>query len=113
MHMPLPLPGVTAAINATVALIRRVRVTVHKGYFQSNLKKFVFINVVNKLPTREIEINGVWFEGTRRISVLEPSRPLPKRLRPDESWETWVSNDAVLEIPVRRLYYAARVRLST
>jgi hypothetical protein len=86
--LPL-LPGVIQAFNAAVAVIRRVRVTVHTGYLPPSPEKFVFINVVNKSPSREIEIVAVWFEGKRRMPVLEPSRPLPKPLRPDESWETW------------------------
>lgn len=110
--LPL-LPGVIQAFNAAVAVIRRVRVTVHTGYLPPSPEKFVFVNVVNKSPRREIEIVAVWFEGKRQIPALEPTRPLPKRLRPDQLWETWVGYDVVKEIPARHLYNAARVRLST
>jgi hypothetical protein len=103
----------TISLNAAMAVFRRIRVTVHVGYFQSNPNKFVFINVVNLSPSREIEIVGVWFEARPRISVIEPTRALPKRLRPDESWETWVRYDEVSRIPAVRLFNLARVRIST
>ncbi|MGH7455764.1 MAG: hypothetical protein ACRENG_30695, partial [bacterium] len=30
----------------------------------------------------------IWFEGEDQIAVLQDDRPLPKRLKLDESWET-------------------------
>jgi len=100
-------------VKAIIARIRRVRVTVHTGYWPPNPELFVFVTVVNRSLSREVEIGAVWFEGKHRIPVEVPSRPLPKRLKPDESWETWIPFNAVRQISTVHLHNAACVRLST
>jgi hypothetical protein len=93
---------------------RRVRVTVHRAFFVGRPSSpAYFVNVTNLSRDREVEVTHVWFDTQPRVHVLRPERPLPKRLRPDESWETWIEcgnlPDAVNEYP----YQLARVRLST
>jgi len=93
---------------------RRVRVMVHRAAFYSGPECF-FINVANLSKDREVELTHVWFDCAPKVPVIQPDRMLPQRLKPDESWETWVEVD---EIPngVREtedIYRLARIRLST
>jgi hypothetical protein len=69
---------------------RRVLVLVHRAYRLGGSVSFYFLKVTNLSPTREIELTHVWFEADPRLDVLLPERPLPARLRPDETWEGWV-----------------------
>jgi hypothetical protein len=39
-------------------------------------------------------------------------RPLPKRLEPDESWETWFSAVSAISVGEEEAFLLARVRLS-
>jgi hypothetical protein len=48
-----------------------------------------FINATN-LSTRDIEITHVWLECNPDLHIVQPDRVLPKRLKPDETWETWI-----------------------
>ena len=88
-----------------------VRVSVHRAYLQGDSNPRFFVNVVNDANGAEVEITHVWYAGTRRVDILEPSRPLPRRLRPAESWETHVP---VAAVPTDTdLYRNFRVLLST
>ena len=93
---------------------RRVRVLVHRATFESNGQPAFFINVTNVSRNREVEITHVYFDlGTRHVAALQPARKLPRRLKSDEVWETWVF---ARELPTElgdELYSLARVRLST
>ena len=74
------------------------------------------INVVN-LGERPITITHVWLDGATQLHLNNRRRPLPKRLEPDEPWETWspLSEFGPLLQTVHgaQLLRAARVRLST
>jgi len=71
----------------------------------------LFINVVNHSFEREVEVTHVWLESASRVHALQQQRPLPVRLRPSESWETWVFLADVPAIPANELCQMARVRL--
>jgi hypothetical protein len=90
---------------------RRLRLTVHKATFIDNGLECYFINATN-LSDREVEVTHIWFECDSQIPVMQLERPLPKRLRPDETWETWT---AVSSLPpsCSEPYTLARARLST
>ena len=69
---------------------RRLRVRVHRAFLGTGEECF-FVNLTNRSSTRDLEVTHVWFQtGRHQIQVLQPQRPLPKRLKPDESWETWL-----------------------
>jgi 2-polyprenyl-6-methoxyphenol hydroxylase-like FAD-dependent oxidoreductase len=92
---------------------RDVRVLVHAAMHLDTRQACFFINVTNLSPTRDVEITHVWFDDTAHFPVFNSERPLPKRLRPDESWETWLP---WVNVPVALLPTAItrfRVRLST
>jgi hypothetical protein len=91
---------------------RRLSVKVHRARFIQTGVESYFINIVNLSESRDIEITHVWFDGTPQLPVWQPERPLPKRLMPDEVWETWIE---VSKLPadVKDPFAAFRVRLST
>ena len=68
---------------------QRIKVGAHTAVKVGDANPKAFINVVNRSPT-DVEVVRVWFEEDRAtIEVANPERPLPHRLRPEESWETW------------------------
>jgi hypothetical protein len=98
--------------TAILGMVLRVRVTVHLGYFQASREKQVFVNVANLSHSRDVEIGAVWFEGAKRVPVLNDSRPLAVLLKPGQSWETWIPLAQLSDLDANRLYRAARVRLA-
>src|SRR5947209_19690541 len=70
--------------------LRLVRVLVHLAQRLPAGEVAYFIKVVNLSTTRDVEVTHVWVVTTPEVPVLNPNRPLPVRLRPDETWETWV-----------------------
>jgi hypothetical protein len=87
-------------------------VRVHRAYFLNKPEEHCyFVNVVNTSQTIDIEITHVWYEGSNRVDVLESRRPLPRRLRPKESWETWIRSADVPPDP--NSFRNFRVRTST
>lgn len=90
---------------------RKVRVLCHRAYLSPSTECY-FVNVTNLSPSRDIEITHVWFDCQPRIDVLNPERPLPKRLRPDEPWETWIEVQRLPSSAGNNVYTMARVRLS-
>ena len=91
---------------------RRVRFTVHTATFAGDTKPAFFLNVTNLSQDKEIELTHVWFETTPPIAALPSERPLPKRLRPDETWETWIHCSEVPGAFDDRTIKLARARLS-
>ena len=92
---------------------RRVRLTVHRAFFVATDRECFFVNVTNLSKDRELEITHVWFDCKPQISALQLDRMLPKRLKPDETWETWID---VTRLPSElhpSAYTLARVRLSS
>jgi hypothetical protein len=94
---------------------RRVKVRVHKAFFLgiNPPVEACFVNVVNMSRNREIEVTHVWFDATPQVPALPPQRPLPKRLKPDEPWETWVECSRLPADVQGSPFTRARVRLST
>ncbi len=92
---------------------RRVRVMVHRAFFTTDgrdKRQQFFIWVTNLSPEREVEVTHISFQTGPRKDVLNPERPLPKRLRLDERWETW---EPVADVPTEdELERKVRVLLS-
>src|SRR5438128_1092301 len=74
---------------------RRLRFTVHTAAFLPSARPAFFLNATNLSRDREIELTHVWLASSPAIAALQPERPLPKRLKPDETWETWIYADEV------------------
>lgn len=108
--MDVPL-GLAAKVLNDVRILhqlrRRVHVRVHRAFFVgSNIQRY-FVNVTNVSAKREVVVTHLWFSDPE-FHVINPERPLPKRLALDEPWETWASVRQVGEGGETR----ARVRLS-
>jgi hypothetical protein len=90
-----------------------LRVTVHVARFVKTNTPCCFINVTNLTPS-DVEVTHVWIDSTPPAFPTTPDRPLPTRLRPQESWETWIP---LAELPAQleseALHRMARARLST
>jgi hypothetical protein len=88
---------------------RRVRVLVHRAMFLPASDEHFFIKVTN----REVEITHIWFATEPQVHIINSARPLPARLRLDETFETWIPAAEVPDVPdapdVERL---GRVQLS-
>ncbi len=86
-----------------------VRVLVHKAYFLNNSVQCFFIKIVNA-TSAEVEVTHVWYENDlETVDIL--MAPLPWRLKPSETYETWVP---VAEIPeCDNIYQHFRVVVST
>lgn len=95
-----------------VGLRQSVRVKCHIASFKPSGPTCLFINVVNLSLQRDVEITHVWIEHQGQISVLNEERKLPYRLKPEQSWETWIRlADLPQGIP-NSIYSLARIRLS-
>jgi hypothetical protein len=113
--------GLLVAVTSFVlsrTVTRRVRVRVHRASFVQDglgpVPQYYFVNVTNLSLNREVELTHVWFDFSEPVTVVRNERPLPKRLKPDETWETWIPVIALphtLQEP--EVYKRARVRLST
>ncbi len=92
---------------------RRLRVLVHRAFLTATGQECFFVNVTNLSHNREIEITHIWFDCDPQIPALQPARRLPKRLKPDETWETWVEVNKIPSALQQDAYTLARARLST
>jgi hypothetical protein len=89
---------------------RRVVVLVHRAYLTGSPVEYFFVKVTNLSPSREVEITHIWFDAGSGVDVLNPQRPLPARLRLDETYETWFP---VAEVQAPEAEWLVRVRLSS
>jgi hypothetical protein len=117
---------VTTLLKPTIDLarmvsqrIRRVRVRSHIAYFVSNPEsgRHMFVTVAN-VGSRAISITHVWLATEPQLAVIQPRRPLDKKLGLDEVWETWfplanLTGRPEANLPDDDLLRLARVRLST
>lgn len=118
-----PAGNIAAEVAAEVCKLRRaapngtrsnVRVLMHLACFvEAPQRPAFFINVTNLRAEGEVEVTHVWMESPPRTHATPDERPLPVRLRPLESWETWIYVDELPSVPGPDTYEMARVRLST
>jgi hypothetical protein len=74
---------------------RRIRFTVHRAFFVHDATECFFLNISNLSRNRDIEVTHVWIDCEPQVTALHPDRLLPRRLKPDESWETWIEVERV------------------
>ena len=76
-------------------------------------KVALFINVTNVSLSQDAEVTHVWIETpVGQVAPDHLDRPLPVRLHPKQTWETWVSLDALVAAEPAGATQLARVRLS-
>ena len=92
---------------------RGVRFRSHCAFFAATDEEHIFLTITNLSRNREIEVTHVWLALSPQVSAVPPQRPLPKRLRPDEVWETWVPLRAVPPHLLPQALSLGRMRLST
>lgn len=92
---------------------RNIRFTVHRAFFINSRIECYFLNVTNLSSKKEIEITHLWFEDRPQIPVINYDRPLPKRLKPDEPWESWIRITSIPDWIKENPYNKARLRIST
>ena len=71
------------------------------------------MKVVNLSKDHDIEITDIWYETNPREYNLNSYRPLTARLRPDETFETWVPVADLPEPDAPNVEQLGRVRLSS
>jgi hypothetical protein len=89
---------------------RKVSVLAHRAVFLPTSTECYFMKVVNLSKDRPVEITHIWYETNPPLHNLNSDRPLPARLRPDETFETWVPIAAVPDAP--KVLWLGRVQLS-
>ncbi len=95
-----------------IGLRQSVRVLCHRAFFLPNGPECYFINVTNLSLQRDAEVTHAWMACDNELPMLNPSRPLPRRLRPEESWETWIEVNNLPASVRDGAFNLARVRLS-
>jgi hypothetical protein len=88
------------------------RLLVHRAAFVSTGQQCYFINATN-VSDHDVEITHIWFDTEPPTHVVQSARPLPKRLRPRETWETWIFVGYIPTDAPDDAYLLARARLST
>ncbi|MEM7253959.1 MAG: toll/interleukin-1 receptor domain-containing protein [Pseudomonadota bacterium] len=84
------IEGLQESRIASEPRFHSIRVQVHEACFLDKPDTICyFVNVVNRAAV-DIELTHVWYEAKTRVDLLNAARPLPRRLRPSESWETWI-----------------------
>jgi hypothetical protein len=91
---------------------KRATVLTHHGAMISTGERCVFVNVTNRSHDRDIEITHIGFDTDPPIEVINAERPLPRRLKPEESWETWLPIEVVPGSQRLQILTLGRVRFS-
>jgi hypothetical protein len=86
---------------------------VHRAHLAASDQECFFINLTNRSSTRDLEVTHVWFQTDHQIQGLQPERPLPVRLKPDQSWETWIPVASLPQAFLPDAQTLARARLSS
>jgi len=95
---------------------RRVRVTTHRAWFldgtgQAVGEEHLFVTITNLSRSRELTVTHVWFVTDPEAHIVDNA--LPRRLRPDDSWETAIGLSQLPEGVREDAFNLARARLST
>jgi serine/threonine protein kinase len=102
------------AMAERVSASSSVRLLAHLAAFVGSARVALFVNATNLSETVDREVTHVWIDTNPKVYVENIKRPLPKRLKPQETWETWIE---LREIPhgllKEKLATLARARLST
>ena len=93
---------------------RRLRLLVHHACFSATGQACYFLNITNLSAQREVVVTHVWFAlENDEVHAKVSDRPLPKRLEPDETWETWVEADRLPADLGEKIFTLGRARLSS
>lgn len=91
-----------------------IRLCTHQARFNSAPEIYYFVTVTNLSNKEPIEVTHVWYEDIdTHIPVLVQDRPLPKRLEPQEIWETFLLKKDLPEYLQNDAYLSFRIRTSS
>ena len=110
--LPIPIPWAIDKATGWQQRRRKVRVLAHEAVFLTSppSEPHYFVKVTNLSPQREVEVTHIWFDTDPVVHILNPQRPLPARLRLDETYETWILKRSVPDDP--DVFGKVRVQLS-
>jgi hypothetical protein len=91
----------------------RLKVMMHRAFWAGSSGPYFFIKITNLSPERDVEVTHVWLETSPKAHLLPPGRPLPIRLRPLETWETWIAESAIPKESRDHPYKLGRAQLSS
>lgn len=92
----------------------KIKVLVHEASFLNDPKKepYFFVKVINLSYNTPVTITHVWVEdGVMRLDILNPKRPLPRKLEKTDIWETWIKKELVKDCD--NIFDNVRVLLSS
>jgi hypothetical protein len=90
-----------------------LRLTVHRAFFVPSGPECFFINATNLSRDCDLVVTHVWIATAPTVHVIRRERPLPKRLAPQETWETWIRVEDVPTGHRDAVFELGRARLST
>jgi hypothetical protein len=90
----------------------RVSFRTHRGVLE-RVGECYFFTVINRSRNRDIVLTHVWVQSRPEVHIIQPARPLPRRLSPDEPWETWVCVSALPADVRDDAYTLGRAKLSS
>jgi hypothetical protein len=105
-------PWTSCSMQSREAISTAAMSTVHRAFFLPDGPECLFLNAVN-LTDADLEVTHIWITTTPEIHVILKGRPLPRRLQPQEAWETWVPVDRVPDVDSETIFRLGRARLST
>jgi hypothetical protein len=90
----------------------RVSFKTHRAVLEG-VGECYFFTVTNRSRSRDIVLTHVWVQSRPEVHIIQPARPLPRRLSPEEPWETWVPVSALPADAREDAYTLGRVKLSS
>jgi len=91
----------------------RLRLTLHRAFFVPDGPDCFFINATNLTTDSDLELTHIWIATSPEVHAIQTDRPLPKRLKPQETWETWIPVDRIPVAGREAVFDLGRARLST
>lgn len=104
--------AIASLVNTWYSRLHRVRVLMHRAYFDGSTQAFIFVKVTNLSRDKDIEVTHVWLETSPKTHLMRRERPLPARLQPLQTWETWVEEMSIPTQYSKSPFTLGRVRLS-
>ena len=99
-------------LTDTLGGLKEATALAHHAALMPTGERCVFVNVTNRSRDRAIEITHIRFDTTPPTELINLERPLPRRLSPEESWETWLPIASVPEKQRDKILRLGRVRFS-
>ena len=87
---------------------KTLKVLIHRAYFDDMNEPSIFLKIVN-LSKSDIEVTHVWLDTIPKIHFLNNKRPLPVRIQPNQTWETWINESVMKNYKINQIVKLGRV----